>query len=171
MTKHPEKKPFDVGLVAVTLTAGILAAGLLIAQGSFSKTNGELSLSLLDKRVSMLQQTTDPVQRDSMCIPLSAYGRALDRALAPDARVFVSGMLGKTNAGATGYYCFLKNYLFPREVEISLDRKPIFRAADGFEGVPCDSPSELQTNGFDLLVRSGPNGVELVPLTPKGVPK
>jgi hypothetical protein len=130
----------------------------------------EMTLLNLDRRASELRQITDPVKRDSFCIPLSASARELDRELPPDARVFFSGMLGETNGLKLGYYFFFKNYLFPREVEISLGDKAIFHEG-WFSGTPCDSPAELQTNGFDLLLRYGPNGFALVPLTQKGVPR
>jgi hypothetical protein len=132
----------------------------------------EMTLPNLARRAAQLRQITDPVERDKFCVPLSAYGRALDRALAPDARVFLSGMLGKDNGPKLGYYFFLRNYLFPREVAISLDRKAIFHEG-WFEGVPCESPTELQTNGFDLLLLmpTNSNNIQIIPLTQKGVPK
>jgi hypothetical protein len=130
----------------------------------------EMTLPNLDRRASALRQITDPVKRDSYCVPLSAYARALDRALAPDARLFFSEMLGKTNGPKLGYYFFFRNYLFPRTVEISLDGKAVYHEG-WFEGVPCDSLAVLQTNGFDLLVNYESNGFALAPLTQKGVPR
>ena len=130
----------------------------------------QLALSNLDQRVPVLEATTNLVQRDQLCIGLSAYGRALDQALAPDARVFLTGMLGPTNAPSTGFYYFLRNYLFPREVEISLDGHAT-SGIGGVSGVPCDSPEVLQTNGFDLMIKYSDNNMQLIPLTPKGVPK
>jgi hypothetical protein len=128
----------------------------------------EMTLPNLSRRASFLRHIADPVERDKYCVPLSSFGRALDRALPPDARVFFSHMTGETNGPKLGYYFFLRNYLFPREVQISLGDKAIFHETGWFEGTPCDSPAELQTNGFDLLVRYGTNGFTLVPLTPKG---
>ena len=124
---------------------------------------------MLDKRADMLSEVTDPIKRDSLCIPLSAYGRALDKSLDKDARVFFSGLIGPTNAGKGGYYYFLQNYLFPREVVWSLGTNAVFHC-DYFGGTDCDSPAVLQTNGFDLMIRIGDSGIQLIPLTQKGVP-
>ena len=165
---HP---PWPV--ISVTLLIGVTAIGLAWPQVFPGPDQAnEMTLPNLNQRASQLEQITNLVQRDSYCVPLSAYGRALDRALAPDARVFLSGMLGKEKGGRGGYYFFLRNYLFPREVDISLGDKAIFH--DGwFEGTPCDSPDELRTNGFDLLLRMATNSdqIEIIPLTPKGAPK
>ena len=129
------------------------------------------NLPNLDKRVIALRQISDPVQRDSFCVGLSAYGRQLDQHIAKDAHVFLSGIVGKENAGRGGYYYFLRNYLFPREVEISVDRKGVFRQF-GFEGVDVTSLDQLRTNGFDLLIKIGTNdSFSLQPITEKGVPK
>lgn len=156
--------------MAVTLLVSAVAFGLIVAQFSWADEPGnQLSLSTLDARVPLLESTTNWIQRDSYCVPLSAYGRALNAALAPDARVFITGMLGPTNAPAVGFYYFLKNYLFPRHVEISLDGKAVGRK-DGFYGVPCDSPELLRSNGFDLMIQFTDNRPNLIPLTPKGVP-
>ena len=131
----------------------------------------EATLPNLNKRVPMLRQADYPIRRDSLCVGLSAYGRSLDRALPKDARIFFSGMIGKDNGSRGGYYFFLRNYLFPREVEVSLDGKAVYLEG-WFEGIPCDSPAVLQTNGFDLLLKFQPNNnIDIIPLTAKGVPK
>ncbi|MGA3284858.1 MAG: hypothetical protein ABSD57_10435 [Verrucomicrobiota bacterium] len=159
-------------VILVTVLIGVMAIWLALPQvfpGSEQQAN-EITLPNLNRRASELEQITNLVQRDSYCVPLSAYGRALDLALPPDARVFFSGMVGETNGPKLGYYYFLRNYLFPREVAVSLGDKAIFHEG-WFAGTPCDSPAELETNGFDLLVRYGANGFALVPLTQNGVPK
>jgi len=129
----------------------------------------QLNLPNLSKRAAMLRQTSDPLMRDRLCIGLSYEGRALDRALPPTARVFITGMLGPTNAPGIGYYFFLRNYLFPRDVEISLDGKATF-VAQGFNGVPCDSPEILKSNGFDVVLGFPNNQLQLLPLTTNGIP-
>jgi hypothetical protein len=101
-------------------------------------------------------------------VGLSALGRQLDQVLNPNARVFVADMLGPTNASSTGYYYFLKNYLFPREVAISLDGKAT-STATGFMGIPGDSPEIIKSNGFDVVVRFGDNGPQVIPLTTNAV--
>jgi hypothetical protein len=156
----------------VTVLVVVTATGLVMAQAhSGTDPASELSLSGLDKRADGLRQIQDPIQRDSYCVPLSAYARSLDRALPKDARIFMTGMIGETNSGNMGYYFFLRNYLFPRQIELSLDGKAALRVG-GCEGVPCDSPAELQKMGFDLMISHGANGaLQLTPLTEKGVPK
>lgn len=132
----------------------------------------ELNLPNLDKRAAMLSQITDQVQRDQYCIGLAAYGRALDRAIPADARVFFSGIVGKENQSHLVYYYFLRNYLFPRDIEISLNKPATMNRESFFEGVDCDSPGILKTNAFDLLLKFGPDGgIQIQPLTEKGMPK
>jgi len=129
-------------------------------------------LASLDRRIATLQQIADPVERDKLCTPFSAYGRALDRALPPDARIFLSGVLGQANGSRLRIYYFLRNYLFPRTVEISLDGQAIFHES-WFEGVPADSPDELRAKGFDLLLNmpAGGDDIQRMPLSPKGAPR
>ena len=139
------------------LAGGRLAFGLLMAQFSWANVprndpRSLLSLANLDQLADQMEHVTNWIERDQHYgVGLAAMGRELDAAIAPDARVFVSGMLGPTNLGKGGYYYFLKNYLFPRDVEISLDGKAI-SGGDGFYGVPCDSPDVLRSNGFDFLI-------------------
>jgi hypothetical protein len=157
--------------VVVILLIGAVAFGLVVAQFSWADDPAsQLSLANLDKRASQMESITNWIERDSRCIGLSAMGRQLDAALAPDARVFVSGMLGPTNNPKAGYYYFLKDYLFPRDVEVSLDGKSTC-GKDGLYGVPCDSPGILRSNGFDVLLDFNDNRPNLIPLTPKGVPR
>ena len=56
---------------------------------------------------------TNLIQRDSFCVPLSAYGRALDHALAPDARVFLSGMIRERERPEAGLLLFPQKLSFP----------------------------------------------------------
>ena len=131
----------------------------------------ERTLPGLDRRASRLQQITDPVKRDLQCYEITAFGRELDRSLAPDAHVFISGVLGKDNCLKIHWYWFLRNYLFPREVEISADRKPIFHVG-WFEGVPYQSLAELRRKGFDVLLLMPTNDTtvaHLMILNQKGV--
>ena len=150
-----------VGVVAV-----VLAGQFFLAKGQ----GGVTQFAMLGNRADQLELISDPVQRDSYCIPLSAYGRALDRALPGDARIFVAGCVGKTNASPLGYYYFLRNYLFPRDVQISIDGRPVYHET-WTEGVSSDSPDELRAKGYDLLINQTVNGPQLIPLTQKGVPQ
>lgn len=167
----PQALAFDWQAALVTLL--VSAAAFSLVAGQFSSApdpqSQQISLSSLDQRVPVLEQITNWVQRDQFCVPLAAYGRALDAALAPDARVFMTGMLGPTNQGSLGYYYFLRNYLFPRHVETSLDGHAR-NTMEGLAGVPCDSPDVLRSNGYDLMIQFSNNQLHLIPLTPKAFP-
>lgn len=164
-------KPLPLSELIVTLAVGLVALALVGPQLAASSNPGNrTTLSMLDQRVGMLRPISDPVKRDAYCIPLSAYGRALDRAIDKDARVFFSGLVGKTNGGKAGYFYFLQNHLFPRRVDISLGTNATFHC-EYFEGVGCDSADVLRSNGYDLMIQYGADGIQLLPLTQKGVPR
>ena len=161
---------FDWRSILVTVLVSVTAIGLVIAQFQYANDRGsQLSLSNLDERVPMLEQTTNWIQRDQLCVGLSAYGRALDAALPTNARVFLTSMLGPTNQPSLGYYYFLRNYLYPRDLEIYLGNGTFTR--EGFFGQMADSAEMLKTNGFDLVIVFENNQMQLVPLTTNGVPK
>lgn len=127
-----------------------------------------LSLWKLNERAAELARIKDPAKRDERCIPVSAFARRLDEKLHPDARIFINGVLGSSGARETTYF-FLRNYLFPRDIEISLDGQAV-QTLHGFAGVPCNSREYLRDKGYDVLVRFGTNDtIVLSPLTPKGV--
>jgi hypothetical protein len=130
----------------------------------------EPTLHDLDHWGTRLRHTPDPVERDKLGAPWAAYGRALDRVLAPNARVFLAGIVGPGNGHRLGFYYFMRNYLFPRRVEISLGVEPVFREL-WFEGVPGESPEALRAQGFDVLLRIPTFGGDpaIVPLTPTGL--
>jgi len=132
---------------------------------------GRLSLWTQNWYVSQLQQQTDPVEREKICIADASIARKIDRVAAPNARIFVSGVLGRDGAGKSSFYVFLQNYLFPRDVEISLDGRAAF--TDGtFEGVPCDSPEILQAKGFDILIQvNSPISATMIPLNERATRK
>jgi hypothetical protein len=97
------------------------------------------------------------------------FFRDLDQRLAPDAKIFFSGVIG-TNDHLYAYF-FARTFLFPHEIEISLDHKADYQV-DGFRGVDCSSPEQLRTNGYDLMMRFEKDGsIFMLPLTQKGVPK
>jgi len=108
---------FDWRSILVTVLVSVVAIGLVMAQFQYADDRGsQLSLSNLDERVPVLEQTTNWIQRDQLCTPLAAYGRALAAALPTNSRVFLTGMLGPTNQPCLGYYCFMRNYLYPRDL-------------------------------------------------------
>ena len=166
--------------IAVTVLVGAMSAWLTWPQlfpgteppNQAARSNLSPPLPRLSQRAATLRQIADPVERDKLCTPFSAYARSLDRVLQPDARVFLSGLLGKENGSRLRIYYFLRNYLFPRDVEISLDGKAVFHES-WFAGVPNASPDELRTKGFDLLLHmsTSSDDIQLMPLTSKGVPK
>lgn len=151
--------------LAIVLLLALLAAGLLIAQPKYSQNDIELSLPFLNARADKLSQITDPAQRDQYCIPLSGEMRMLDKALAPDARVFALNMVGPTNQPKQGYFYFLENYLFPRDVELALGTNTTF-TLKGFTGTPATSIAQLETNGFDFAIDFDHGGI--FALTKKG---
>jgi hypothetical protein len=163
---------FDWPVLCMTLLVGIFAAGLVIAQFSYAQDPAsQVSLSNLSDRIPLLEGTTNLIERDKLYgIGLSALGRQLDSVLPPDTRVFLTGMIG-TNCSSLGYYYFLKNYMFPRDVEISVDGHATFYRENWIIGIPCDSPEVLKTNGFDLMIRFDNNNLQFIALTPKVMPK
>ena len=169
----PRASTFDWQATLVTVLVSAVAFGLVAAQFSSSAQDPQNQNSLynLDQRVPMLEQTTDWIKRDQMCVGLSALGRQLDAQIAPDAKVFMTGMLGPTNAPSLGYYYFLRNYLFPRHVQISLDGNAI-NTRHGFTGVPCDSPDILKSNGYDVVILFSNGQIQnIIALTPKAARK
>ena len=93
-------------------------------------------------------------ERDFALDPAAGSDRRLDLALPPEARVFMTGMTGTTNAERFGYYYHLTYYLFPRDVAVTLD-KPLF-TLDGIQGRSTESDVEMQTSGFDVRVDLSP---------------
>jgi hypothetical protein len=167
----PRAFAFHWQTALVTVLVSALAIGLVAAQFSYAQNpqspQSQISLSDLSQRATFLGQITNLIERDKYCVPLSALGRNLDAAIAPDAKVFMTGMLGPTNSGAAGYYYFLRNYLFPRHVQISLDGHATYNA-DGFNGIPCDSPDILRSNGYDVMILFSDGQLQnVIPLTPK----
>src|ERR1051325_6496732 len=99
MNTSIKTRSVDVPTLIATLLIGAMAAALSWPQifPSAAQAN-EPTLPNLSKRADTLRQISDPLRRDQMCIGLSAYGRALDKAISKDARVFMSGAIGKENA-------------------------------------------------------------------------
>jgi len=152
---------------AVTLLVATLA--LVLARPQLIATAGRpAELSALSRRAATLAGIDDPVERDRLCTPLAARARSLDRELPNDTRVFLSGVVGLGFERRLHVYYFLRNYLFPRPVEISLDGKARFHEW-WFDGVPCDSADELRARGFDVQLRFAGDGrsldVDVVPLS------
>jgi hypothetical protein len=146
----------------------MLAVTVLLAVGVASTvTPNQLSfLRALERhRTEIL---ANPRTRDFLTGP--AAFREMDRQLPPDAKIFFCGVIG-TNKSLYPYF-FARTFLFPHEMEISLDHKAEYQV-DGFRGIDCFSPEQLLTNGYDLMMtfKSEDGSILTFPLTPKGTLK
>jgi hypothetical protein len=106
----------------------------------------------------MLVAESDPLKRDSMCIPLSAFGRSIDAQVPTNARVYLAGMLGPEKSGNLGYFYFLTYYLVPREVAISLGQPPTYQLGGVAVGHDPTNYEELAQVGYDLVLQPTPDG-------------
>jgi len=153
-------------------TAAVVLLASAACYRAFVATAPDDSLTMfssLQKRAALLGEESDPVQRESMCIPFSGLGRSIDAQLPTNARVFLTDMLGSQNSGRLGYYYFLTYYLFPREVAISLEERPTY-ALTGMLGRNPISDEELKQAGFDLALQVTKDGLQqrvLRPLAPR----
>jgi hypothetical protein len=160
--KDSTSTPFNIGsrwpMLAFTI---LLAAG---AAYILNPTQLRFFLGLEHRRKAIL---TESENRD--LLPNVSDFRMLDEHLPRDTRIFFSGVVGPNNR-LFPYY-FARTFLFPREVEISLDHKANFQV-EGFLGVDCPSPDQLRTNGYDLMLRvEKDNKITGIPLTQKGMLK
>jgi hypothetical protein len=144
----------------------LLVTGLLAMGVAYLLTPSQLLIFKTSER-RREEIAAHPASRDRFVT--ICYYRELDRQLAPDARIFFSGVVGPNNR--LYYYYFARSCLFPREVEISFDHKADFQAG-GFVGMDCASPEQLRTNGYDVMLQVGKDGnVSASPLTEKGALK
>ena len=121
--------------------------GMASVAGSFLKGNDLARLSFIG-------------DRDGRMTFAAGTDRHLDLTLPENARVFMTGMTGTTNGANGGYYFYLTYYLFPRDVEVTLDQ-PRFTAGS-IQGRSTDSDPELLANGFDVRVdRMGNEGIRV----------
>jgi hypothetical protein len=154
------------------------AAVLLVAMAAIYKSffadpqhTGQGMFSQFQQRATILGSETDPIKRDSMCIPLSAFGRSVAAQIPTNARIFMAGMLGQENSGGLGYYFFMTDYLFPREVAISLGKPPVYNYTGVASGRNPTSLDELSNAGYDLVMQLGPDSrIESKVLKPLGQP-
>ena len=134
--------------------------------------NGERSVfSQLESRADALSREADPIRRDAMCIPLSSFARSIDAQLPTNSRVFLLDMLGPENSGKLGYYYFLNNYLYPREVALSFGKPATFQLDKSMAGQNPASIQELAQAGYDLVLKQSTEGgwqsQVLKPISPK----
>jgi hypothetical protein len=109
-----------------------------------------------------------PETRDFLTGPF--LFREMDRQLPPDAKIFFCGVIGTNNVLYP--YFFARTFLFPHEIEISIDHKAEYQV-DGFRGIDCFSPDQLRTNGYDLMMtfKTNDGSILTLPLTQKGTLK
>lgn len=143
----------------------LAATALLAAAAIFLLTPTQLRFfrALEGRRAMILAK---PETRDFLVG--AAPFRDIGQHLAPDTKIFFTGVIGTNNSLYS--YFFARTFLFPHDIEISLDHKAEY-LADGFRGVDCSSPDQLRTNGYDLMMRFEKDGSYfMLPLTQKGVP-
>ena len=140
---------FLAGLAVATVAAAAAYHVFLAAP----EPPGETLFTQFQQRATALGKETDPIKRDSMCIPLSAMGRSIDGQIPANARVYVGGMLGPENSGKMGYFYFLNYYLFPREVALSLGQPPTYVMPGFMQGRDPASLDEVAKAGYDLFLK------------------
>jgi len=116
---------------------------------------GSVAQSFL--RGKQLAAIPDIVNRDSQITTASGINRKYDLIFPKDVRVFMTEMCGPTNYNKIGQYYWTTYYLFPREIETSLDHTTRF-TKDGFLGRTSGSDQEILTNGFDIRKDMKPDG-------------
>jgi hypothetical protein len=141
--------------VAAAMLVGLWAVKITFLDDP--QQTGRGMYSQFQERATMLGNETDPVKRDSMCIPLSAMGRSLDAQIPTNARVFLAGMLGPEHTCKHGYYYFLNYYLFPRPVDISLGQPVVYNIIGDAQGRNPASLDELAQAGYDLVLQLTPD--------------
>jgi hypothetical protein len=139
----------------VLVVFGCLMAAMQIL-GFNSKRLGMASVAGSLSMGEYLANTPDITKRDTVVNVAAGGDRTLDLELPPDARVFITGMTGPTNAIKVGGYFYMTYYLFPRDVEVTLD-EPRF-TAHGIQGRTTESDTDIQANGFNVRVDITPEG-------------
>ena len=166
----PAKRDFLRSPKEFWIRTGIIllysCVALLVAYVNRGQRGNVFTISPLFQRAAGLQSLTNCVQRDSLCVPLSAYCRNVAEQLPPDARVFMLHMLGTNNAPRLGFYYFMTYYLFPREVGISAGR-PVSFHGDNYEGRDPTNLEELTSAGYNFAFELGQdNQMSVTPLAP-----
>ena len=149
----------------IVILYGIVA--LSVAYIGRGPQSGIFSLPAMYQRAAGLQSITNPVRRDSYCVPLSAYCRNIAEQLPLDARIFMLNMLGDENGRKLGYYYFMSYYLYPREVSISLDKRMSFLNA-AYIGRNPTNMDELIHAGYNVAFNFSDNAtnISVTPLAP-----
>ena len=151
-------RPSRWASLATTFAAALVVSLSLIATyAAFPEFRPAATHPSLWRLGSDLARTPDPIQRDALAEPFSPACRKLDAQLPPDARVFLSGMLGPDIRERMAIYYFLNYYLFPRDLDISLGEPAQLLATGSAPRTP--SRAELAAAGYDLEIE--PVGWEL----------
>jgi len=108
-------------------------------------------------RGEKMANTSAIEDREGETFDASQCDRHLDLMLPLDARVFLMEMIGTTNRGKLGYYYYLTYYLFPREIDVSVN--PTCITKDGFSGQTIDSDQEIFSRGYAVSARIKPGDV------------
>jgi len=169
MPKTPNqlKNPTPTGRISFLtwLELSVMAGIVLVAAAAIYTTflsdktenGGGSAFSQLVKRANALGSESDPIRRDAMCIPLSSFCRSLDAQIPTNSSIFLLNMLGPENQGGLGYYFFINNYLYPREVAISTSGKPLTFGIKGYSGRNPASMEELAQAGYDFALGQFPD--------------
>lgn len=161
-TQEPQRIPNGYRVIlGVILIYGCVA--LMVAFVNKNQRGNVFTLPSLFQRAAGLQSITNCVQRDSFCIPLSAYCRNVAEQLPPDARVFMLHMLGPENGPKLGYYFFMTYYLFPREVAISAGQQ-VTNYGEYYLGREPTNTDELTKAGYNFAFDFNANQISVTPL-------
>ncbi|MGO8838074.1 MAG: hypothetical protein ACLQAH_06120 [Limisphaerales bacterium] len=117
-----------------------------------SEKRGNVALSAFAQsalRSEQMAKVTDILRRETS--QASALDRRIDLMLPDNARLFMIDMTGPTNYFRVGYYYYLTYYLFPREIDVSVDQ-PTRITKDGFPGQTIESDEEVFSRGYTLKV-------------------
>ncbi|HEX4343518.1 MAG TPA: hypothetical protein VH255_09010, partial [Verrucomicrobiae bacterium] len=116
-------------IILATVLIGIFALALVWPSFVPPNQQTETRLHTLSKGFSVLLNNKNPMQRDTLDfimnggnditdpriapyaerpMGLAALSRAYDQMLPKNARIFLSGMVGKENTSREGYYFFLR---------------------------------------------------------------
>ena len=157
------------GRGTLMVSALLMAFGYLAAITQFfdedSQFYGVTSLSQFALKTHQIAGSTNIVEFDQKSNPFDGACRRLDIALPPGARIYMDDMLGPTNLNRTLMYASVAYYLFPRDIETSLDQ-PALITREGYAGRAAEYTQELVTNGFDVELSARSNEIKGRPLRP-----
>jgi len=143
----PGRRLFWANAIVIGFTIWAMAAQWWDGQGKY---DGIASVPAIAHRAWGISEVTNIVDRDFL-FHGAGSNRYLELTLPPNFRIFMTGIVGPTNAIHAGNYYFLSYYVFPRTVDVNLDG-PVRFTPQGFEGRTSNDRSELLAHGYDLWV-------------------